>query len=171
NRQMVVDEMNTTLAIIASVKARIEARRQESEWLYQTSDMFGGNTPDWVKGARDMLANPDDYSQLKTLDGLYSQIRNSLSEIDKTSYKVTQSNKDSTSATESSTKALSANERALRDVNQQIALNQKLQGRTDDDGEKLKLNNELIKLYQKQIKVYGDLKTELEANNKGITSL
>ena len=61
--------------------------------------------------------------------------------------------------------SLTAQERALRDINQQIALLQKKYARTTDSEEQIKINNQLIAQYKLQRKTLVDLRNELEKNN------
>lgn len=160
-----VDKIREAQVVVDSYRVQINALRA---WATANGGSYGvGIGLSKMEGE---ITNAE--AIIKDASNNIALLDNELAQLSATDIKrnanVQKSAEEKSEATEKEIELLSESERALKAVNQQIALQQKLYARTEDADEQIKINLGLIELYKKQKTAIEKVRDEYLAANKSI---
>lgn len=170
NKTLISSEITKTQAIIDATRIRIKAYQDEAKARNNRDGLIGALGLPELNKANQFLdnINQQDTANLSNAESLLGRLKSRLEEIGQVEKETSSIKSNSTSVTEKQDKSLTELERTLRDVNQEIALQQKLYARTDDVEEQIRINEVLIGLYKDQKVAIENVRAEFIEKNKNL---
>lgn len=152
NKKTVESNLIALKQDLETAKERLAIYQLEKTRLIELANarQIGGYGIGYAAQGQGNLAEEETVN-IKNIETAIARLNNELGQFDKVEKNLASNIAKTNKSTSNSVSILTAEEKIVRDLNQQIAIKQKLLSRTDDEKEQIKINKELIDL-NKQLK-------------------